>query len=146
MVEAAVTRALFTEPDTVLGKDERASVKMALRAVTSVPAFQLLSESEIGSLEIGKLADFVVLSENPLTIAEDKLADIHVVTTIKEDTVIYQRSEESATITSPAQFGITQLKEHGVGPELEIDAVCGDGEFNPAFSVLVDALEKRSGD
>jgi predicted amidohydrolase YtcJ len=81
MVEAAVTRALFTDPETVLGKDERASVEMALRAVTSVPAFQLLSEAEIGSLEIGKLADFVVLENDPMKVEPNEIADIRVLQT-----------------------------------------------------------------
>lgn len=78
MVEAAVTRSLFTDPDTVLGEHERASVDMALRAITSVPAFQLLSEEEIGSLEVGKLADFVILAQNPRDIAADQIAEIKV--------------------------------------------------------------------
>ncbi|SDL00100.1 amidohydrolase [Aliiruegeria lutimaris] len=78
MVEAAVTRSLFTSPDTVLGEEERASVDMALRAITSVPAFQLLSEEEIGSLEVGKLADFVVLADNPREVTPDEIGEISV--------------------------------------------------------------------
>lgn len=78
MVEAAVTRSLFTDPETVLGEHERASVDMALRAVTSVPAFQLLSEGEIGSLEVGKLADFVILAQNPREVAADQISEIEV--------------------------------------------------------------------
>lgn len=78
MVEAAVTRSLFTDPDTVLGEHERASVDMALRAITSVPAFQLLSEEEIGSLEVGKLADFVILAQNPREVAADQISEIDV--------------------------------------------------------------------
>lgn len=78
MVEAAVTRSLFTDPETVLGEHERASVDMALRAVTSVPAFQLLSEEEIGSLEVGKLADFVILAQNPREVAAEQISEIEV--------------------------------------------------------------------
>ncbi len=78
MVEAAVTRSLFTDPETVLGENERASVDMALRAVTSVPAFQLLSEEEIGSLEVGKLADFVILTQNPREVAANQINEIEV--------------------------------------------------------------------
>ena len=81
MVEAAVTRALFTEPETVLGKDERASVEMAIRAVTSVSAFQLLSEDEIGSLEAGKFADFVVLESDPRLVERDAIGEIRVLET-----------------------------------------------------------------
>ena len=42
----------------------------ALRAVTIDAAWQVFMEDEIGSIESGKRADLVVLSENPLT-AED---------------------------------------------------------------------------
>jgi predicted amidohydrolase YtcJ len=60
MVEAAVTLNLFTEPGQVLASNERATIEGALRGVTSVPAWQLMSEHEIGSLEAWKLADFVL--------------------------------------------------------------------------------------
>ena len=81
MVEAAVTRTLFTDPDYVLGENERASIEMALRAITSVPAFQLLSDEEIGSLEVGKLADIVILSEDPRSVSADAISDISILET-----------------------------------------------------------------
>ncbi|MBT3139482.1 amidohydrolase family protein [Ruegeria litorea] len=81
MVEVAVTRTLFTDPEAVLAKAERASIDMALRAVTSVPAYQLLSEDEIGSLEVGKLADFVVLAEDPRTVSADQISEIDILET-----------------------------------------------------------------
>ena len=62
---------------------------MALRAVTSVPAFQLLSEEEIGSLEVGKLADFVILSGDPTAIDPERLDTLQVLETIKEDRVVW---------------------------------------------------------
>ena len=42
------------------------------------------------SIEPGKLADFVILSVNPMTIESDKVLDIKVVETIKEEETIYQ--------------------------------------------------------
>ncbi|MBO6199095.1 MAG: amidohydrolase family protein, partial [Psychrobacter sp.] len=38
-----------------------------------------------------EIADLVILDANPLTVNADKLKDIHVVTTIKEGKIIYQR-------------------------------------------------------
>lgn len=81
MVEAAVTRALFTDPGYVLGPDERASREMALRGVTSTAAWQLMSEHEIGSLEAGKLADFVVLESSPLEVEADAIGEIGILET-----------------------------------------------------------------
>ncbi len=89
MVEAAVTRSLFTDPETVLGEHERASVDMALRAITSVPAFQLLSEKEIGSLEAGKLADFVILAQNPREVAAEQISEIEVEQTWMDGTRVH---------------------------------------------------------
>ncbi len=45
----------------------------------------------VGSLEVGKLADFAVLDSNPLTIDPAKIADIKVVETIKEGRTVYRR-------------------------------------------------------
>ena len=81
MVEAAVTRNLFTEPGQVLAPNERATIEGALRGVTSVPAWQLMSEHEIGSLEAGKLADFVVLAADPREVEPGSLAEIDILET-----------------------------------------------------------------
>ena len=81
MVEVAVTRRLFAEPETVLAPDERSSLEAALRAITSTAAWQLLSENEIGSLEVGKLADFVVLSEDPRRVDPEQIGEIVVLET-----------------------------------------------------------------
>ena len=81
MIEVAVTRRLFSEPDYVLGEAERASVEGAIRALTSVAAWQLMSEREIGSLEPGKLADFIILDADPRKVEPTKIGEIGVVET-----------------------------------------------------------------
>jgi predicted amidohydrolase YtcJ len=64
-IRVAVARDLWAEPETVLAPDERVSVEAAIRAVTRNAAWACHSEHEIGSLEPGKLADFVVLDADP---------------------------------------------------------------------------------
>lgn len=54
----------------LLGPEQRISRQRALRALTIDAAWQNHLEQDRGSLEVGKLADFIVMSENPLT-AED---------------------------------------------------------------------------
>ncbi len=49
----------------VIGAQQRVSVMDALRAMTIDAAWQVRRESQIGSLEPGKLADLVVLSDDP---------------------------------------------------------------------------------
>jgi predicted amidohydrolase YtcJ len=77
-IRVAVVRDLWREPDTVLAPQERVSVEAAIRAVTSNAAWQCHSESEIGSLEPGKLADLVILDEDPRRVEPKAISDIGV--------------------------------------------------------------------
>ena len=63
---------------------------------------------EIGTVEPGKLADFVILSGNPLTVDENELADLVVLETIKEDVSIYTRPDGVASRVSAAPFGVAR--------------------------------------
>jgi predicted amidohydrolase YtcJ len=81
MIEMAVTRRTWKEPDFVLNPDERVSVESAIRAMTSEAAWQLFSEHEIGSLEVGKLADMVVLDHDPRAVPVDTIRNIRVLET-----------------------------------------------------------------
>jgi len=78
MIEMAVTRRTWKEPDFVLNPGERVSVESAIRAVTVEAAWQLFSEHEIGSLEVGKLADLVILEQDPRKVPVDTISDIRV--------------------------------------------------------------------
>jgi predicted amidohydrolase YtcJ len=64
------------------GDAQRISVDEALEAITLGAAYSLKMDSEIGSIEIGKLADFAVLSHNPKDEEPEKLKDISVVATV----------------------------------------------------------------
>ena len=81
LVEIAVTRTTFKEPEYVLAPQECISVESAIRAVTSEAAWQLMSEKEIGSLEVGKYADFVILEKDPRKVDPETIADIRVLET-----------------------------------------------------------------
>lgn len=81
MVEVAMTREMYGSDGEVLSEAEVPSLEAALRAVTSVPAWQMLSEHEIGSLEPGKFADMVVLARDPRDVALTELAEIEVLQT-----------------------------------------------------------------
>jgi hypothetical protein len=81
MIEMAVTRRTWKEPDFVLNPDERVSVESAIRALTSEAAWQLFSEHEVGSLEAGKLADFVILDRDPRKVSVDSIKGIRVLET-----------------------------------------------------------------
>lgn len=68
---------------------EAISVKEALKAVTINAAYQYFEENLKGSITPGKLADFVVLSENPMEVPKEKIRDIKVLATFKEGKCIY---------------------------------------------------------
>jgi predicted amidohydrolase YtcJ len=74
----------------VVGPDERISALDALKAVTINAAYQYFEEKKKGSLEIGKLADLVILDKDPLTVPPMTIKDIKVLETIKEGKTIYQ--------------------------------------------------------
>ncbi|GAA2245253.1 amidohydrolase [Herbiconiux moechotypicola] len=60
---------------------EGVTFDQALRAQTIDAAWQLFSEHEVGSLEVGKLADLVVLAADPSALEGDALASLEVVET-----------------------------------------------------------------
>jgi len=80
-IRVAVTRDLWKEPDTILAPAERVSVEAAIRSVTTNAAWQCHSEHEIGSLEPGKLADFVVLDQDPRRVEPKAISGIRVAET-----------------------------------------------------------------
>lgn len=80
-IHNAVTREMWRDPGVALNADECATVEQALRAMTSDAAWQCHSEHEIGSLEPGKLADFVVLADDPRAVDPRTLAQIEVLET-----------------------------------------------------------------
>ncbi|WP_288243162.1 amidohydrolase [uncultured Chryseobacterium sp.] len=88
-VYAAVNRK--TRSGRILGPDERITPMEALKAITINAAYQLREEDTKGSIKPGKLADFVILDQNPLTIDHDKIRDIKVLETIKEGVSVYQK-------------------------------------------------------
>jgi predicted amidohydrolase YtcJ len=80
-ITQGVTRVWQSPTERVLGPDERISVDDAIRAVTIDAAYQLMSDHEVGSLEVGKLADFVVLEKNPRITMPAQISEIKVLET-----------------------------------------------------------------
>ena len=63
---------------TVVGPGERISVERAMRAITIDAAYILGVEDKIGSLEMGKFADFAILEGDPFKVDPKKLKDVPV--------------------------------------------------------------------
>jgi predicted amidohydrolase YtcJ len=75
----------------VWGEDQRISVMDALKASTINAAYQYHEENTKGSIEVGKLADLVIIDRNPLEIATAELRELKVLETIKEGRTVYTR-------------------------------------------------------
>jgi hypothetical protein len=73
----------------VIGAGQRITPMEGLKAMTLWAAEQYGERRSRGSLEVGKLADLVVLDGNPLKVDPKKIKDIRVVATIKEGKTIY---------------------------------------------------------
>jgi predicted amidohydrolase YtcJ len=74
----------------VIGPDERLAAREALAMYTAGGAFAMHRETEIGSLEPGKLADFTVLDRNPLSVEPEQITGIRVLATVVDGTPTYQ--------------------------------------------------------
>jgi predicted amidohydrolase YtcJ len=68
----------LTASGRTLGDSEKIAVADALRAVTLGAAYTLKLDHEVGSIEVGKRADFAVLHDDPLAVAPVALKDVRV--------------------------------------------------------------------
>jgi predicted amidohydrolase YtcJ len=77
-----------------LSTDVGLTVPIVIRAITANSAYELHAEKDVGSLEVGKLADLIVLDRNLLKIPARKIADVKVLLTVVGGRVVYQRENE----------------------------------------------------
>jgi predicted amidohydrolase YtcJ len=75
---------------TTWGANQRVTVDEALRISTLNGAYASLEESIKGSIVGGKLADFVILSDDPHTVGNEKIKDIQIVRTVVGGKTVYQ--------------------------------------------------------
>ena len=79
-----------TRAGVVLGEDERITPMEGLRAYTINAAYAAFEEGTKGSITAGKLADLVVLGDNPLTVDPWEIRNIPVERTIVGGEVVYE--------------------------------------------------------
>ncbi len=68
----------LTATGRILGEVERIGLDDALRTITLGAAYTLKIDGEVGSIEVGKRADFAVLDDDPVEIGPDNLKDVRV--------------------------------------------------------------------
>jgi predicted amidohydrolase YtcJ len=87
-IQGMVTRTGWDE--TTWGANQRISVDEAIKVNTINGAYASHEESIKGSITGGKLADFVVLADDPHTVSKEKIKDIQVVRTVVGGSTVYQ--------------------------------------------------------
>ncbi len=85
-IEVATTLQDPTNPDSKKFPENREpmTLEQAIEAVTIGPAWQIRMEDKIGSLEVGKYADLVILESNLFDIAPRDIADVNVLATMMD--------------------------------------------------------------
>jgi len=73
-----------------LSDDPGLSRETAIRTITINSSYELHQEAETGSLEVGKLADLIVLDRNLFEIPAEEIADVQVLLTVVGGKVVYQ--------------------------------------------------------
>lgn len=99
-IQVATTRAILTQ----YGKrqflpqmppvNEVVSLEEALKASTMGSAYVLGMEDKIGSIEVGKLADLVVLEKNLFDVPKDKISNTKVLLTMSNGKIVYEAAED----------------------------------------------------
>jgi predicted amidohydrolase YtcJ len=99
-LKVGVTRTNAPQPDHKyadrLSEDEGLSRHEALRAITMNSSYELHQDESTGSLEVGKLADLIVLDRSFFDIPAEQIADIKVLQTVIGGRVVYQAEQFTA--------------------------------------------------
>lgn len=133
------TRAFWTY-------DQRINPLQAIRANTITPAYQNKVEDRLGSIEEGKLADFVILDEDIMDVANSeplRIAKMRVATTSVGDDVVYGFLPDTKSFASTVYAGYDQPSLEAVVTMKDsqlIDDVTAEKEY-----ASLEANEKRFG-
>lgn len=123
MASFAVNRV--TQSGRVAGPEQRIGFHDALRAVTIEAAYSWNRENELGSIEVGKIANLTVLDEDPYDAETRRLGEIPIRTTMFEGRVfdvdpelVAQRCSASI-VSDPVHQGADSAgADHGCGCEV----------------------------
>jgi predicted amidohydrolase YtcJ len=129
VLDATVTREARGSGQ-IVGPHQRVDVITALKAMTLWAAYQKFEEKTKGSLEVGKLADFAILSRDPTTGDPRTIDTIKVTETVKEGKTIYRQSTDQRAEAAPANImpllGVLTANspghDHADGSECPADA------------------------
>jgi predicted amidohydrolase YtcJ len=121
VLDATVTREARGS-GRILGPDQRVDVITALKAMTIWAAYQKFEDDTKGSLSVGKLADFAILSRDPTTGDPRTIDTIKVTETVKEGRTIFRLEPGKQADATPADIGpLLQVMASGGTPHDHAD-------------------------
>lgn len=88
-IYTAVTRKLKNSEAKPFNPEEKISVEEAVKAYTSYAAYSSFEENIKGSIEEGKLADFIVLSDDIFEIEPEQIKNTNVIMTVMDGNIIF---------------------------------------------------------
>ena len=88
---AAQRKNLQGFPSKGFFKENALTRKEALKGMTTWAAYSNFEESVKGSIEIGKFADFVILTNDIMEVSEEEILNVDVVATIVDGSIVYQK-------------------------------------------------------
>lgn len=92
-IYAAITRCDGDGNPTGVNPEERITLAETLKAYTYESAYVYGREKELGTLEVGKLADIVVIEQNLFTISENEIKNCGVEMTIMDGNVVFKKDQ-----------------------------------------------------
>ena len=103
-IEVALTRKMLKGEGlrpVMPPERERLTLEQAIEANTLAPAYQIRMDDQIGSIEVGKLADLVVLERNLFDVAPDDISDVKVDLTMMNGKVVYDAAGPPIAVGPP---------------------------------------------
>lgn len=76
-----------------LSEDRGLTRQQVLQAITLNAAYELHDDAQTGSIEVGKLADLIVLDRNVLQVPAEDIANVHVLRTVVGGKTVFQRGD-----------------------------------------------------
>lgn len=92
-IEMGITRQLFDAPEMPVLRplSERLTVKQMIKGYTKNAAYQMRMEDVIGTIEVGKYADFVVIEENLFETDPHSIHEVPIAATVYNGEIKYLR-------------------------------------------------------
>ena len=142
LMHTAVNRT--TVSGRVAGKKQRSSREGALKAITLDAAYSLGLENDVGSIVPGKLANFTILAENPVTVSASKIKDIKIWGTVHEGRKLPVKHQDAAKVAMGPVASDATFKAMSLDTHVHEGEAKGHGDICRLNQLLAAAMTSRN--